>query len=114
MRASAKPSSAPLPKPGPRRKRPPLKSPYIVPMISRAFEILEVLRSGSRLSIDEISLSTGIAKSSVYRIMRTFLAYGHVSRLETVHFVLARQKELPHVGPRIERIKMGAEVSPHG
>lgn len=83
----------------------PLESPYVVPMVSRAFEILELLRVGSPLSIDEISLKTGAAKSSVYRIVRTMLAYGYVTRLGTGQFVLSGKKELARVETRLEQIK---------
>jgi DNA-binding IclR family transcriptional regulator len=74
-------------------------------MVSRAFEILELLRGGAPLSIDTIALRTGTAKSSVYRIIRTMLAYGYVSRLGTGQFVLCGEKELTRVESRIEQIK---------
>jgi DNA-binding MarR family transcriptional regulator len=82
-----------------------LESPYVVPMVSRAFEILELLRSGSPLSIDAISLKTGTAKSSVYRIIRTMLAHGYVSRFGIGQFVISGEKELTRVESRIEQIK---------
>ena len=52
-----------------------------------------------------MSLKTGAAKGSVYRILRTMVAYGYVGRFGTGELVLSGKKELPRAESRIEQIK---------
>jgi len=82
-----------------------LESPYVVPMVSRAFEILELLRNGVGLPVNEIASRTGIAKSSVYRIVHTMLAFGYVTRSGDGRFRLTEEKELARAQTRIEEIR---------
>ena len=49
---------------------------YIVPMVDRAFEILQLLETRQEGLIQQIHEGTGIAKSSAYRIVRTLVARG--------------------------------------
>ena len=52
---------------------------YIVPMLSKALIILDMLlENGSLLSIDELSRETGFSRSSVYRIIRTLSLHGYL------------------------------------
>lgn len=68
-----------------------LHSPHIVPMVSRAFEIIELLSSdGAPLSVQQIAVRTGTTASSVYRIIRTMVAYGYVNRIGVGKFTLCR------------------------
>jgi IclR helix-turn-helix domain len=54
---------------------------YIVPMIARAIEISELLlRIGSGLRVREIHERTGYSESTIYRILRTLVAFGYVVR----------------------------------
>lgn len=82
-----------------------LESPHIVPMVSRAFEIVELLRDSPPLSIKEICFRTGMPRSSVYRILRTMLAYGYVSRVGVGKFFLRRRSQLARAETRIEQIR---------
>jgi hypothetical protein len=54
---------------------------YIVPMIARAIEISELLLGiGSGLRVREIHGRTGYSESTIYRILRTLVAFGYVVR----------------------------------
>jgi IclR helix-turn-helix domain len=54
---------------------------YIVPMIARAIEISELLLGiDSGLRVREIYERTGYSESSIYRILRTLVAFGYVVR----------------------------------
>jgi hypothetical protein len=54
---------------------------YIVPMIARAIEISELLLGiGSGLRVREIHERTGYSESTIYRILRTLVAFGYVVR----------------------------------
>ena len=78
-----------------------LQSPYIVPMVAKAFEILDLLRNNANpLSVEQISKETHTALSSVYRIMRTMLAYGYVKKIGAAQYILVRQNELERTQSR--------------
>jgi ribose transport system substrate-binding protein len=52
---------------------------YIVPILMKSIAILNLLRATPEgMKIDQIHQATGIARSTVYRIIRTLLASGYV------------------------------------
>jgi len=54
---------------------------YIVPIIARAIDISELLQGyDSGLSVKEIQGLTGYPASTIYRILRTLVAFGYVVR----------------------------------
>jgi len=54
---------------------------YVVPMLVKAFTILEVFSSdGPRLSLTEIVSASGIPKASAYRILETLCHLGYISK----------------------------------
>ena len=62
-----------------RRHHPHVDRSYIIPVLSKALLILDMLRNSERpLNVAGISANTGIAKSTVYRILRTLSAYGYL------------------------------------
>jgi Fic family protein len=62
-----------------RRRSPHVHQSYIIPVLSKALVIIEVLKNSERpLNVDELTTITGIAKSTVYRILRTLSAYGYL------------------------------------
>jgi hypothetical protein len=62
-----------------RSRHPHVNRSYIIPVLSKALVIMEILRKSERpLSVDELTKITGVAKSTVYRILRTLSAYGHL------------------------------------
>lgn len=79
-------------------RRPELRRSYLIPVLEKAIRVIQVLSTSTRpLNVTEISRSTNIPKTTVYRILRTFSAYGllpdgdegvyhlePVARLETV------------------------------
>lgn len=51
-----------------------LSREYIVPMVAKAVAILELLRTNPiGLTIEQIHNHTGVARSSIYRIVRTLV-----------------------------------------
>ena len=62
-----------------RRHHPHVDRSYIIPVLSKALLIMDLLRNSEHaLNVAEISASTGISKSTVYRILRTLSAYGYL------------------------------------
>jgi len=54
---------------------------YLVPVLMRTLDILEVLlRSDAPLKMNEISQRTGISKTTTYRILRTLVYRGYVGQ----------------------------------
>jgi Fic family protein len=62
-----------------KKRRPDLQRSYIIPVVSKTFIIMDLLKNSERpLRVDELTRITGIAKSTVYRILRTLSAYGYL------------------------------------
>ncbi len=62
-----------------RRHHPHVDRSYIIPVLSKALLIMDLLRSSDRpLNVAEIAGDTGISKSTIYRILRTLSAYGYL------------------------------------
>jgi len=62
-----------------RRQHPHLDRSYVIPVLSKALLIMDLLRNSERpLNVAEIAGNTGISKSTVYRILRTLSAYGYL------------------------------------
>jgi hypothetical protein len=62
-----------------RRRNPGLHRSYIIPVLSKALVVMEILRSTERpLNVRELVDRTGISKTTVYRILRTLSAYGYL------------------------------------
>jgi IclR family acetate operon transcriptional repressor len=55
---------------------------YLVPVVRSTFRILEELSSSGSLNLNEITVRTGVAKSTVFRILSTLLHLGYVLRDE--------------------------------
>lgn len=53
---------------------------YSVPVVRSTFHILEELAHSERLGLKEITANTGIAKSTVFRILTTLVHMGYVIR----------------------------------
>ncbi|MEZ2346174.1 substrate-binding domain-containing protein [Terriglobus sp. RCC_193] len=76
-----------------------VKSPkrlYLVPVLSKALDILELLRDGREaLSLEAIHRTTRISKTTAYRVLRTFVHRGYVARgSDGLYRVLSKQNKL--------------------
>lgn len=57
---------------------------YVIPVLSKALDVLELLQGqGHPHTLDEIYKQTGISKSTVYRILKTFAHRGYVAQTGT-------------------------------
>jgi IclR family transcriptional regulator, acetate operon repressor len=57
-------------------------SRYLVPVVRSTFRILEELSSSGSLNLNEVTVSTGVPKSTVFRILSTLHHLGYVVRDE--------------------------------
>jgi ribose transport system substrate-binding protein len=54
---------------------------YVIPVLSKALDVLELLQGeGHAHTLDEIYKQTGISKSTVYRILKTYAHRGYVAQ----------------------------------
>jgi ribose transport system substrate-binding protein len=81
---------------------------YLIPVLSKALDILELLQSGSRpMTLEAIHQRTRISKTTVYRVLKTFAhrgylaqapdgTYRHMARSRKMRFGFAGQSaEMP-------------------
>jgi ribose transport system substrate-binding protein len=72
------------------------RSPYVIPVLSKALDILEAFQSDSpSMTLEEIRRHTKIPKSTVYRVIRTLIHRGYLSESSDGRYRLAiRPKKL--------------------
>jgi ribose transport system substrate-binding protein len=78
---------------------------YLIPVLSKALDILELLQSENQLkSLEEIYQRTNISKTTVYRILKTFTHRGYIAQSENGLYRLVSR-------PRKVRFGFGSESS---
>jgi ribose transport system substrate-binding protein len=78
---------------------------YLIPVLSKALDILELLQAGNQAkSLEEIFQQTNISKTTVYRILKTFTHRGYLARSENGLYRLVAR-------PRKVRFGFGGESS---
>ncbi len=56
---------------------------YLVPILSNALDILELLQgTKASYSLEEIHAKTGVAKSTAFRLLKTFMHRGYITKFE--------------------------------
>jgi ribose transport system substrate-binding protein len=75
--------------------RPSLKRLYLIPVLSKALDILELLQNEhGPLSLEAIYQRTNISKTTVYRILKTFLHRGYLAQSQDgLYRLMARPKK---------------------
>jgi len=54
---------------------------YLIPVLSKALDILELLQSENQpMSLEAIHRRTKISKTTVYRVLKTFVHRGYLSQ----------------------------------
>lgn len=76
--------------------RPAPKRLYLIPVLSKALDILELLESEHRpMTLEEIYQQTDISKTTVYRIVKTFAHRGYVAQSEDgLYRLVARPRKV--------------------
>jgi ribose transport system substrate-binding protein len=72
------------------------KRMYLIPILSKTLDVLEMLEEQKRpLTLEQIHQQTGISKTTVFRILRTLVHRGYVSRPEDGRYrLVSRPKKL--------------------
>lgn len=72
------------------------KRMYLIPILSKTLDVLEMLEAQKRpLTLEQIHQQTGISKTTVFRILRTLVHRGYVSRPEDGRYrLVSRPKKL--------------------
>src|SRR5271157_3024760 len=72
------------------------KRMYLIPILSKTLDVLEMLEEQKRpLTLEQIHQQTGISKTTVFRILRTLVHRGYVSRPEDGRYrLISRPRKL--------------------
>lgn len=82
---------------------------YVVPVLLKAVAILELLRSSEvALRVDDIHKATGFARSTVYRILRSFIMGEYLTEVAPGQYAF---KQDPRSPPIAERTRSKADLS---
>jgi ribose transport system substrate-binding protein len=69
--------------------KPKLKRLYLIPILSKALDVLELLeQTGGPVSLEDVYQQTKISKTSVYRILKTLVHRGYVAQGQTGQYRL--------------------------
>jgi ribose transport system substrate-binding protein len=72
---------------------------YLIPVLSKALQILELLRSANQpQSVDSIQQETQFARSTVYRILKTLAHYGYVSHTPDGQYRIELRPRILRIG----------------
>jgi ribose transport system substrate-binding protein len=74
----------------------PDKRLYLIPVLSKALDVLEMLQSNSQpMSLSELHARTRFSKTTLYRVMKTFVHRGYVAQLPDGSYRhVAKQRKL--------------------
>jgi IclR family acetate operon transcriptional repressor len=81
---------------------------YLVPVVNSTLRILEELAREGSLSLNQVTTKTGIAKSTVFRILTTLVFNGYVLRNAREYYVSPKLGSLANATATIEGLKAAA------
>ncbi|HET8546392.1 MAG TPA: IclR family transcriptional regulator [Bryobacteraceae bacterium] len=81
---------------------------YLVPVVNSTLKILEELSREGSLSLNEVTVKTGIAKSTVFRILTTLVFNGYVLRNAREYYVSPKLGSLANSTATVEGLKAAA------
>ena len=87
---------------------------YLVPILSNALDILELLQQTKMtFSLEEIHVKTGVAKSTAFRLLKTFVHRGYITKAENGKYRLVNRPEKLRFGyaSMCERMPFPAAVT---
>jgi ribose transport system substrate-binding protein len=90
------------------------KKLYLIPVLSKALDVLELLRqAGQPMTLEAIHRSTRTSKTTVYRILKTFVHRGYLSQAAdgTYRHVSGRNKLRFGFGSQSAELPFSVEVS---
>jgi ribose transport system substrate-binding protein len=79
-----------------RLSKPKLKRLYLIPILSKALDVLELLeQTGGPITLEDVFQQTKISKTSVYRILKTLVHRGYVAQGQSGQYrLVSRPKRL--------------------
>ena len=73
--------------------QPNLDREYIVPVLLKSVQVLDLIgETPEGLRIEQIHQETGIAKTTVYRIVRTLVVSGHLCHADNGAYAIAKKE----------------------
>lgn len=76
--------------------KPAVKHLYLIPILSKALDILELLqKEDTPMSLEDVYRRTRISKTSIYRILKTFVHRGYLAQLQNGQYrVMSHPRKL--------------------
>ena len=72
-----------------RLSKPKIKRLYLIPILSKALDVLELLeQTKGPIALEDVYQQTSVSKTSVYRILKTLVHRGYVAQGESGHYRL--------------------------
>lgn len=92
--------------------KPKIKRLYLIPILSKALDILELLvATKASISLEDVYKQTNISKTSVYRILKTFVHRGYVAQAQNGDYRLVSRPSRLRFGFGTESAEMPFSVA---
>ena len=73
-----------------RQQHPEVDRYYVVPVLLKAVAILDLIQSSpGALRVDDIQKTTGIPRSTIYRVLRTLIVRGHLQETTSGRYLIS-------------------------
>src|SRR5579871_742827 len=88
-----------------RLTKPKIKRLYLIPILSKALDVLELLeQTNGPIALEDVYQQTNISKTSVYRILKTLVHRGYVAQGQSGQYrLVSRPRRLRFVSRRRAR-----------
>jgi len=97
---------------GVRLSKPKIKRLYLIPILSKALDVLELLdNSNGPISLEDVYQKTHISKTSIYRILKTLLHRGYVAQTQAGEYRLVSRPRRLRFGFAVQSAEMPFSVA---
>src|ERR1700728_1463697 len=95
-----------------RLSKPKLKRLYLIPILSKALDVLELLeQTGGPITLEDVFQQTKISKTSVYRILKTLVHRGYVAQGQSGQYRLVSRPKSLRLGFAAQSAEMPFSVA---
>ncbi|MFC5863153.1 substrate-binding domain-containing protein [Acidicapsa dinghuensis] len=92
--------------------KPKIKRLYLIPILSKALDVLELLeKQNGPIALEEVYQQTSISKTSVYRILKTLVHRGYVAQTQTGEYRLVSRPRRLRFGFAAQSAEMPFSVA---
>lgn len=89
-----------------------IKRLYLIPILSKALDVIELLeRDHASLTLEDVYQKTNISKTSVYRILKTLVHRGYLAQTQNGQYRLVSRPRRLHFGFAVQSAEMPFSVA---